>query len=184
MNHASGHCRAAAFKLSTTLALAALLIAPGFARAGAAEPDYVYGAFQRGYFLTALSLATHRAAENNDPKAMTMLGQLYADGDGVPQDDKKAAEWYKLAADRGDRDAMFALAMFRLAGRAAPRDRDQSAKWLAAAAKLGHPLAAYDLALLYIEGQLFPQDFNRAADLLRVAANAGNSDAQYALGTL
>ena len=173
MNRASAHSEGNASRLSTTLALAALLMAPALARAGAAEPDYVYGAYQRGYFLTALSLATHRAAENNDPKAMTMLGQLYADGDGVAQDDKKAAEWYKLAADRGDRDAMFALAMFRLAGRAGPRDRDQRAKWLSAAAKLGHPLAAYDLALLYMEGQLFPQDFSRAADLLRVAANAG-----------
>src|ERR1700691_2854617 len=164
MKQASAHSRATAFKLSTTLALAALLIAPALASAGAAEPDYVSGPFQRGYFFTALSLATHRAAETNDPKAMTMLGQLYADGDGVPQDDKKAAEWYKLATDRGDRDAMFALAMFRLTGRAGPRDRDQSAKWLAAAAKLGHPLAAYDLALLYIEGQLFPQDFHRGGD--------------------
>ena len=90
---------------------------------------------------------------------MTLLGELYAGGLGVPQNDAKAAEWYKLAADRGDRDAMFALAMLRLQGRAGPRDRDAAAKWLAAAAKLGHPLAAYDLALLYIEGQLFPQDF-------------------------
>ena len=102
----------------------------------------------------------------------------------MPQDDAKAAEWYKLAADRGDREAMFALAMFRLAGRGGPRDRDASAKLLAAAAKLGQPLAAYDLALLYIEGQLFPQDFNRAAELLRASAQAGNPEAQYALGTI
>ena len=115
---------------------------------------------------------------------MTLLGELYANGLGVPQNDKKAAEWYKLAADRGDREAMFALAMFSLAGRAGPRDREASAKWLAAAAKLGQPLAAYDLALLYMEGQLFPQDFGRAAELLRTAAQAGNAEAQYALGTL
>ena len=103
---------------------------------------------------------------------MTLLGELYANGLGVPRDDAKAAEWYKLAADRGDSNAMFALAIFALNGRAGPRDRDASAKWLAAAAKLGHPTAAYDLALLYIEGQLFPQDFSRAAELLRIAAQA------------
>ncbi len=57
---------------------------------------------------------------------MTLLGELYANGLGVPQDDKKAAEWYKLAADRGDADAMFALAMFRLDGRAGPRDRERA----------------------------------------------------------
>ncbi len=152
-------------------------------RGNGAELDLAYGAFQRGYFLNAFALATDRVTQKNDPKAMTLLGELYAGGLGVPQDDKKAAEWYQLAAARGDREAMFALAMFRVRGRAGPRDRDASAKWLAAAAKLGHALAAYDLALLYVEGQLFPQDFNRAAELLRQAADAGNPEAQYALGT-
>ena len=48
---------------------------------------------------------------------MTLLGELYANGQGVNRDDKKAAEWYKQAADRGDREATFALAMLRMAGR-------------------------------------------------------------------
>jgi len=165
------------------LALAGVLAASAAFDAGAAEPDLAYGAYQRGYFLTAFALATH-GAEQDDPKAMTLLGELYADGLGVPRDDAKAAEWYRLAASRGDRNAMFALAMFALRGRAGPRDRQLSAKWLAAAAKLGHAVAAYDLALLYMEGQLFPQDFSRAAELLQAAAQAGNPEAQYALGTL
>ena len=148
------------------------------------EPDLAYGAFQRGYFFTAFALATKRVEEKDYVSAMTLLGELYATGLGVPQNEAKAAEWYKFAAQRGDRNAMFALAMFSLQGRAGPRDRDASAKWFAAAAKLGHPLAAYNLALLYMEGQLFPQDFGRAAELLRVAAKAGNPEAQYALGTL
>jgi TPR repeat protein len=146
-------------------------------------PDMAYGAFQRGYFLTAFSLATDRVTNDADPKAMTLLGELYAEGLGVPQDDRRAAEWYGLAAARGDSNAMFALAIFALNGRAGPRDREASTRWLAAAAKLGHPLAAYDLALLYVEGQMFPQDFGRAAELLRIAAQAGSADAQYALGT-
>jgi TPR repeat protein len=146
-------------------------------------PDLAFGAFQRGYFLTAFALAEKRIELDGDPKSMTLLGELYANGLGVAKDDTKAAEWYKLAAARGDSNAMFALAIFALNGRAGPRDRQASAKWLAAAAKLGHPQAAYDLALLYIEGQLFPQDFTRAAELLRIAADAGSPDAQYALGT-
>jgi len=148
------------------------------------EPDMAFGAFQRGYYITAFSLATQRAGDKHDPKSMTLLGELYANGLGVPQDDKKAEEWYKLAAARGDANAMFALGMFRMQGRGGPRDRVESAKWLAAAAKLGHPIAAYDLALLYIEGELFPRDFGRAAQLLSVAAQAGNPQAEYALGTL
>ena len=81
------------------------------AGANAVEPDMAYGAFQRGYFLTAFALATHRVEDKGDIKAMTLLGELYAGGLGVPQNDAKAAEWYRLAAARGDRNAMFGLAM-------------------------------------------------------------------------
>jgi TPR repeat protein len=147
------------------------------------EGDLAYGAFQRGLYLTAFKEAMRRVDERNDPKAMTLLGELYADGLGIPNDDKKAAEWYRLAAARGDREAMFALAMFRLVGRAGPRDRQEAARLMAAAAKLGHVVAAYDLGLLYLEGKLFPQDFARAAELFHIAAQAGNPQAQYALAT-
>jgi uncharacterized protein len=149
------------------------------------ELDLAYGAFQRGFYMTAFAIATRRVNEQKDVKAMTLLGELYANGLGVPRDDGKAAEWYRLAADRGDREAMFALAMLHLAGRTGPTaNREEGAKLLAAAAKLGHTIAAYDLGLLYIEGQLFPQDFARAAELFRPAAQAGSPEAQYALATL
>jgi TPR repeat protein len=145
--------------------------------------DLAYGAYQRGYFLTAFREATKRAGESNDSKAMTLLGELYADGLGVPASDQKAVEWYRLAADRGDPNAMFALAMFNIGSRGGLHDRAAASALLASAAKLGHAAAAYDLALLYIEGQQFPQDFTRAAELLRVAAQTGNAEAQYALAT-
>jgi TPR repeat protein len=144
--------------------------------------DMAYGAFQRGHYVTAFAIATQRVEEQKDVKAMTLLGELYANGLGVERDDKKAAEWYGQAVERGDREAMFALAMLQLAGRTG--NREQGAQLLAAAAKLGHAVAAYDLALLYIEGQMFPQDFGRAAELFRSAAQVGLPEAQYALATL
>ena len=144
-----------------------------------------YGAFQRGHYITAFAIATRRVEEQKDVKAMALLGEIYANGLGIERDDKKAADWYRLAADRGDREAMFALGMFHLGGRigAAP-NREQAAKLLAAAAKLGHAASAYNLGLLYLEGQSFPQDFVRAAELFRTAAQLGNPEAQYALATL
>ena len=136
------------------------------------DGDLAYGAFQRGYYITAFAIATQRVNEHKDVKAMTLLAELYANGLGVERDDKKAAEWYRLAADRGDREAIFALAMFNLGGRIGAVNREQGAKLFAAAAKLGQPAAAYNLALLYLEGQLFPQDFTRAAELFRAASQA------------
>jgi TPR repeat protein len=154
-----------------------------FAPAGSGEIDYAYGAYQRGYYLTAFGLATQKIEATRDVKSMTLLGQLYANGFGVAQDDNKADEWYRLAAERGDREAIFALAMFRLGGRAGPANRQESAALLERAAKLGHVAAQYDLGLLYLAGEVFPQDFARAADLLRSAAEAGSPEAQYALAT-
>ncbi len=146
-------------------------------------PDIAYGAYQRGYFLTAFADATHFAAQN-DPQSMTLLGELYANGQGVGRDDAKAESWYKLAADRGDRNAIFALAMFRFEGRNGPRDIKAGAKLLADAVKLGHPAAAYDLGLLYMQGQGVQQDLKHAAALFGFAAKAGNAEAQYALATM
>ena len=151
---------------------------------GEHAPDLAYGAYQRGYYLTAFAIATRRVEDKSDVKAMTLLGELYANGYGVERNDRKAVEWYRLAADRGDREAMFALGMFYLGGRTGAADGERGAKLLAAAAKLGHAAASYDLALLYLEGKVFPQDFTRAAELFRAAAEAGNPEAQYALATL
>jgi len=151
---------------------------------GGHEPDIAYGAYQRGYFLTAFAEATRRVETKDDMRAMTLLGELYSNGLGVPLDDAKAAKWYRLAADRGDRDAMFALAIFNISHRGGLHDRAEAARLFASAAKLGHAAAAYDLGLLYLEGQQFPQDYARAAELFRAASDQGNSEAQYALATL
>jgi len=44
--------------------------------------DLVFGAYQRGQYKTAFDLATVRA-QAGDPKAMTMLGELYENGMGI-----------------------------------------------------------------------------------------------------
>ena len=63
--------------------------------------DIAYGAFQRGLYITAFNEATKRA-QQNDAAAMTLLGEMYAQGLGVGRDDAKAAQWYKAAAERRD----------------------------------------------------------------------------------
>ncbi|MGB9318976.1 MAG: tetratricopeptide repeat protein, partial [Pseudolabrys sp.] len=116
---------------------------------GQPNVDIAYGAFQRGHYITAFNEA-NKLAQQSDPTAMTLLGEIYAQGLGVGRDDAKAAQWYKLAAAKGNRDAMFALAMFNFQGRAGARDLSEAARLLESAAKLGHAGAAYDLGLLYM----------------------------------
>src|SRR5436190_19433647 len=95
---------------SALVVMLAALVSPAFAD----DPDLAYAAYQRGYYVAAFREATRRVEEKNDPKSMTLLAELYADGLGVPNDDNRAAEWYKLAAARGDREAMFQLSMFKM----------------------------------------------------------------------
>ncbi len=53
--------------------------------------DLVYGAYQRGLYKTAFDLAITRAQFSGDPKAMTMLGELYANALGIKRDYARAA---------------------------------------------------------------------------------------------
>src|ERR1700730_17782337 len=103
--------------------------------------DLVYGAYQRGMYKTAFDLATKRVQDTGDPKAMTMLGEVYANAMGVRLDYAKAADWYKRAAAGGDREAMLALAMMRFEGRGGPGNQEESAKLMGSSAKPGSPNA-------------------------------------------
>ena len=105
-----------------------------------------YGAFQRGQYLTAFTIATQRVEQQRRRQGDGAARRALCHRPGREAGRHKAAEWYRLAADRGDRDAMFALAMLRMAGRAGPVNREEAAKLLAAAARLEHPMASYNLA--------------------------------------
>ena len=48
-------------------------------------------------------------AEQGDAPAQFMLGRMYANGDGVPQDAAEAVRWYRLAAEQGLAEAQFNL---------------------------------------------------------------------------
>lgn len=146
-------------------------------------PDLAYGAFQRGFYLTAFSIAIERA-EAGDVPAQTLIALIYEGGYGVPQDFAKAVEWYRLAADAGDREAQFALGMLYMQGRGAAQNRALGADYIEKAANQGQVDAMYNLGLLLMEGSLRPSDPRRAAQLLAAAAESGSPDAQYALAQL
>src|SRR5450432_998224 len=60
-------------------------------------PDLAFGAYQRGYYVTALREAMKRLAANpKDGPAMTLIGEIYRDGVGVKRDYAEAARWYRL----------------------------------------------------------------------------------------
>ena len=145
--------------------------------------DDAYGAFQRGYYLTALSLALDRAAKD-DAAAQTLIAEIYANGLGVPESAAKAASWYALADKNGDANASFALAMMYQNGTGVPTNHDKAAALMERAAAGGLPSAQYNLALLYVQGTHVPPNQQKAAELMAKAADAGLAEAERDYGLM
>jgi TPR repeat protein len=154
---------------------------------GGPPPDIAFGAYQRGFFLTALSEATKRVARNpKDAAAMTLIGEIYRDGLAVRQDVVEAVRWYRLASGSGDEQAAFQLGVVLLEGAPdVPKDRAAAKAQFEKAAASGHPGALYNLGVLAIEGgDSAKPDFAKAADYFKRAALAGDDNGSYSYGVL
>lgn len=148
-----------------------------------APADYAFGAFQRGYFLTALEFALPRA-EQGDAAAQTLIAEIYAKGLGVAQNDQRAAGWYQLASNNGDHLATFELALFYQNGIGVPKNRARAAELFRQAADAGYAPAKYNMALLHVEGIYATPSLTEAAALMKEAAEAELAEAQYDYGTM
>jgi uncharacterized protein len=146
-------------------------------------PDYAFGAFQRGWFLTAFSLALDRA-KTGDSAAQTLLGVLLSRGLGVKQDIAAAADWYKLAGNGGDPEALYALGQLYLDGSGVSADPAKAAELFRKAADDGQPGAARELGYMLLQGKNVEKNPMLAAAFLRRAAGSGDMDAEYTLAGL
>ncbi|GAB4537382.1 MAG: hypothetical protein Tsb0019_38590 [Roseibium sp.] len=153
---------------------------PRLAEGEQATSATAYSAFQRGWFLTALGLATP-LAEAGDTAAQALMGVLHEAGLGIVQDKTKAADWYGLAAAKGDAGSAMQLGQFYLLGTGVETDKKKAADYFEQAAESGNASALYNLALLYQEGEGRPFDEARARELLEEAAKLNDPEAQYAL---
>jgi hypothetical protein len=84
-------------------------------------------AFEKGEYLTALTLAGTRA-EQGDAAAHTLIGRIYDEGLGVNKDPGAAARWYARGAELGDVEAAFALGVMKAEGRGVERDYNGAAE--------------------------------------------------------
>jgi TPR repeat protein len=57
------------------------------------------------------------------------LGLMYGLGQGVPQDWKEAARWYRLAAEQGNAGAQNMLGILYRDGQGVPQDYKEAMKW-------------------------------------------------------
>jgi len=74
------------------------------------------------------------AADQGDAPAQFNLGVMYAEGQGVPQDNAQAAEWYRLAADHNHAQAQYNLGLWYAQGEGGSQDYVSAHMWFNLAA--------------------------------------------------
>jgi TPR repeat protein len=141
------------------------------------------------------------AAEGGHPVAQWKLGRMYADGDGVAQDDVRAFEYFSRIANAHAEDspsapqaqvvanAFVALGRYYLSGIPNSKiksDPDRAREMFSyAASYFGNADAQYDLARLYLKTpDASREDFRYGARWLGLAAQKGQHEAQALLGQM
>ena len=109
-------------------------------------------------------------AEQGDPEAQYQLGNMYANGEGVPQDYKEAVKWYRLSAEQGNASAQNNI--YRLAKNNVP----EALQFCIQKAKQGDEKAK---AILY---DLAKKNVPEALQVLVKDAKDGIDEAQNKLG--
>jgi len=115
----------------------------------------------RGDYSTALR-EWRPLAEQGMVAAQFNLGQLYAHGQGVPQDYVQARQWWEKAAVLGDEEAAANLGTLYLNGQGCVQDYQKALDWFRRAATRGNAMAFTNLGLMYEHGSGVPQDYVRA----------------------
>lgn len=116
--------------------------------------------------------------------AQYMLGWLYENGQGVPNDLGKAAELFQKAADQGFAYAQYNLGVAYENGLGVPKDPGKVAQLFQKATDQGLADAQNNLGWLYINGQGVPKDLRKAAQLYQKAADQGDQAASTNLKML
>ena len=121
-------------RIAATLTVVALLFSAGSAWA---DFDDGLAAYQRGDYATALK-EFRPLAEQGDAGAQQYLGNMYATGRGVPENDAEAVKWYGKAAAQGHASAQFSLGLMYFNGEGVTENDAEAAKWYLKAAEQGH----------------------------------------------
>jgi WD40 repeat protein/TPR repeat protein/energy-coupling factor transporter ATP-binding protein EcfA2 len=125
-----------------------------------------------------------KAANQGYPPALSNLGSLYQNGQGIKRDWDKARDYYHQAAEKGDNSGALWLAEMIEQGQNGEANLREALAWYRKAAELGNVDGMLAIACRYETGLDLPQSYVEAANWYRRAAYKGNALAQFKLGSL
>ena len=105
------------------------------------------------HLLIFCSLFVVTGCDISDPEAQFQEGWRYDNGEGVPQDDREAVKWYRLAAEQGLARAQLKLGSMYQKGEGAPKDHKEATKWYRLAAEQGLALPQPYLGWAHANGE-------------------------------
>ena len=135
--------------------------------------DYQAGedAYNRGDYETAFKKFLP-LAEQGDARAQVYLGLMYANGEGVPQNDTEAVKWLRLAADQKKAHAQCWLGYMYENGKGVSQDYVLALMWLNLAVAQGDADSAKRVEKL--EKEMTPNQIAEAQRLAREWKAKGN----------
>jgi uncharacterized protein len=160
-------------RLTLSGVIVAVLLSASSAFAGPSED--CAGAYDQQDYAAALRLC-RPLAEQGDVKAQSTLGNMYADGQGVPEDYAEAAQWYRKAAEKGYARAQSALGFMYDQGQGVPQDYAEAVKWYRKGAEQGNAFGQSSLGFMYDLGQGVPRNYVLAHMWFNLAAAHSHND--------
>ncbi len=118
-----------------------------------------------------------KAAEQGLPSAQNRLGELTAEGRGVPKDSAGAFQLWQSSAKQNDAQAQYNLGLAYFRGEGTAENPELAEKWLRSAANEGYAPAEFVLGQLRNEGLLLAQDQGRALAWFLRASDNGHPEA-------
>ncbi|MCX7240602.1 MAG: tetratricopeptide repeat protein [Burkholderiales bacterium] len=109
--------------------------------AHAGEWEDGYSAYERQDYVTAVQ-KWRIVALRGEARGQSIMGAMYAQGQGVPQDYVTAIKWYRLAAEQGEPRALHKLGYMYIYARGVERDLVRAYMWSDLAAAAGNAEAA------------------------------------------
>ncbi len=156
-----------------------------------------FSAYKSGHKEEAIK-ALRYAAERGHQGAKWKLARMYAEGDGVPENDYEAYKIFEKIVREGaepgsENDSYVADAMVALAGYVkhgipgSPVHADLNMArelYVQAASNFGDPAAQFELGKMLLAGEGGERNLVQAARWFQLAAKKGNAGAQAMLGNM
>jgi uncharacterized protein len=145
--------------------------------------DDAFGAYQRGFYLSALNIALPKA-QLGDAASQTLVAELLNNGLGVRRNPSDAVFWYEQAARAGDANAQYKYALMLLEGQLVKQNRKAADAMMRKAADGGNREAQFNIAQIMVAAEPGEKGLKKALPYYEKAAAQGVPDAQYALSQL